>query len=273
MLVLLVLFIIDQSTRFDDLKAIQYIWFRLWIALFNWLTIPNRTASFQESQPSRALYTEMGIPSCRFVDKMNEQFVCTVCCDVAIDPIVVEDCEHIFCRECVEFDSLVKCPTCQEPFKEPKWTRMKGALARCYFGLEIKCLNTSCGRKLDVTTFSDHDQVCNLTFEFCSDCSFKSRRGESNVHSCSKVLKEFYETKLGDVKSDLDQLKELFKKERKRTEDLMTLCTMFRNGFNGSGTRAADADLPRCIKNVKERDTENDWNDSIRKIIAEYDKE
>ena len=63
----------------------------------------------------------MGIPSCRFTERNHELFTCTVCLDVAEDPVVVTGCEHIFCRKCVEKEEMVKCPTCQEPFKEPKW--------------------------------------------------------------------------------------------------------------------------------------------------------
>lgn len=149
----------------------------------------------------------MGIPTCRFVDEMHEQFVCTVCFEVAVDPVVVNGCEHIFCHQCIKADGLIKCPTCQERFKEPRWERIKGGLRRCYFALEIKCLNTSCRQVLDVRTFADHDENCNVTFQLCPDCGYKSRRSQNNVHSCIKVLKEFYETKLDQVKNELEQVK------------------------------------------------------------------
>lgn len=160
----------------------------------------------------------MGIPSCRFLDKMHEEFLCTVCTDVAIDPVTVNDCEHIFCRECISSDQICRCPTCQQSLKAPKWNELKGAIKRCYLGLRVKCLNPSCNQTLDVTTFESHDMACTVTFQFCPDCNFKSRRCETTGHSCTKVLKEFYEAKLGLVNGEVNQLKEMFVAKLERIE-------------------------------------------------------
>lgn len=145
----------------------------------------------------------MGIPSDRFKDKMHEEFLCTVCLDVASDPVVVNDCEHIFCRECIDVGQISRCPTCQGSLKVPKWRDLSGAIKRCYLGLVVKCLDPSCKQILDVETYASHDNVCEVTFQFCPDCNYKSRRDDQNAHSCTKVLKEIYEAKLDKVKSEV----------------------------------------------------------------------
>lgn len=141
--------------------------------------------------------------------------------DVVKDPVAINDCEHIFCRACIGSDKLVKCPTCQVPFKVPKWNEIKGFPKRCYLGLEVKCLNPSCDTLLDVDTFEDHDLNCPVTFELCPDCGLKSRRGSNDVHSCGKVLAEHYAAKMVEFEEELDkkfekqldEIKKLFKTE------------------------------------------------------------
>ena len=142
----------------------------------------------------------MGIPSCRFTERNHELFTCTVCLDVAEDPVVVTGCEHIFCRKCVEKEGMAKCPTCQQPFKNPKWGEIKGFTQRSYLDLRVKCLNPSCGQVLDANSFAAHDLNCPATFEFCKECGLKSRRGSENEHSCIQVIKDHYERKLKQLK-------------------------------------------------------------------------
>ena len=150
----------------------------------------------------------MGIPSCRFSDRNHEQFTCTVCLDVAEDPVMVSDCEHIFCRKCVDIEGLDKCPSCQEPFKQPKWGSLKGFSKRVYLDLKVKCLNPSCGHDMDTSNFNEHASVCPITFEFCKECGLKSRRGSENEHSCIQVIKDHYEEKLIQMEQKIAKVKD-----------------------------------------------------------------
>lgn len=152
----------------------------------------------------------MGVPTCRFVDQAHEVFVCSVCLDVATDPILVNGCEHVFCRSCIEQVLVPKCPLCQQDFKNPKYQELNGLSKRCYLDLKVTCLNTGCAYVSDVTGYQDHDLVCPIKFEFCSDCGHKSEIASGSVHSCIAVLKDHYERKLVQVetkfKSQLDKV-------------------------------------------------------------------
>ena len=147
----------------------------------------------------------MGIPSYRFSDRHHEQFTCTVCLDVAEDPVAVTDCEHIFCKKCVDIEGLSKCPSCQQQLKKPKWADLKGGFKRVYLDLKVKCLNSSCDHELDISNFLEHDLVCPITFEFCKECGLQSRRGAENDHSCIQVIKDDYEGKLEQLKVQMEQ--------------------------------------------------------------------
>ena len=147
-----------------------------------------------------------------------------MCLDVAEDPIVVTDCEHIFCKKCVDIEGLIKCPSCQERFKEPRWTSLKGVLRRVYLDLKVKCLNPSCDYDMDISNFKEHDLVCPITFEFCKECGLKSRRGAENEHSCIQVIKDHYEGKLEQLEQKTEEkmaekmakMKEQLEKEMKQ---------------------------------------------------------
>lgn len=157
----------------------------------------------------------MGIPTCRFVDKAHEHFVCPVCLDVATDPIVVKDCEHVFCRKCIRQDKVngVKCTTCQEEVKCPKYQELKGLSKRCYLDLKVTCRNPGCKQVSDINTFIAHDSLCPI---ICSDCGHKSFTG---VHSCVAVLKDHYESKLVQMNAKMDKLAESIDGRIKSVDD------------------------------------------------------
>lgn len=162
----------------------------------------------------------MGIPSYRFVNEMHENFICTVCLDVAFDPIMINDCEHIFCRTCVNGGQLSRCPTCVSPFKDPKWKELEGLSKRVYFALKVKCLNPSCTKILNIETCSNHDNECPINFNSCPICGFMYRRGSSGVHSCSQQVRlDQQELLLKEQRVRLERIENQFAEEgRKRSE-------------------------------------------------------
>lgn len=217
----------------------------------------------------------MGIPSCRFVDQVHEEFTCAVCLDVAVDPAVANDCAHIFCFNCIIGTELTKCPTCLEPIENPKWIGLEGLNQRVYLAMGVKCLNPSCKEQLNVETYLDHDNKCPITFKFCSDCGYKNRRGSSNVHSCSQQVRlDQLENQLAEErrrsKQQQVQMEKALAAERKRTRDLIMLCVSFRKEF-------CDWDCgPRSVEWLvtfpKEVDTGNNSVAAMKKILEQYNK-
>lgn len=138
----------------------------------------------------------MGVPSCRFVDRQHEMFVCPICLDVAIDPVVMNDCDHIFCKACAEPWTGPACALCNTELKDPKWLPVRGQVKRIYLDLKVRCINPQCEIALGSTTYKEHDENCPITFEICSECGLKSRRNPPSYHSCVQILK----IELGKVK-------------------------------------------------------------------------
>ena len=56
----------------------------------------------------------MGYNTDRFENKndIDDDFICAICQDVLEDPVFFLECEHTFCRECIDIAMLVKseCP-------------------------------------------------------------------------------------------------------------------------------------------------------------------
>lgn len=107
----------------------------------------------------------MGIPTFRFVDRHHEQFVCSICLDVAADPVATNNCGHIYCESCLSvceqhFRPMAQCPSCQQTLQQPKFKPIEGPIKRVYLDLRMKCLNNSCHESLDISSYLHHDNNC-----------------------------------------------------------------------------------------------------------------
>ena len=149
----------------------------------------------------------MGIPSCRFVDRIHDRFICAICLDVASNPVALTNCDHIFCSTCIESIQNSNCPTCQAPLKEPKWNELKGTVKQIYNDLNMKCLNPSCDQSLTISSYENHDENCPITVNICEDCKFKIRRTvEQTKHSCIQVLKGELENRFDDIEKKVEKM-------------------------------------------------------------------
>lgn len=154
----------------------------------------------------------MGIPIERFSESVQDSvqhIICTFCLDVAEDPGLVNGCEHIFCRSCLEGQDVSKCPTCQEPLKDSKWSAINGLLRRIYLKLTIKCINyPDCEAVLDASNYKNHDATCDLRnlFYICPHgCGYRTRIDANNDvhHSCTQQVQ------LKDLKMEVGQVKKM----------------------------------------------------------------
>lgn len=164
----------------------------------------------------------MGIPTCRLIGQNHENFVCAICLDVATDPVSINDCEHFFCRSCIDQPSIKACPNCNQQLKNPKWTSLSRASRRFYLDLKIRCLNPFCDHVSDVNYYEHHDKNCSETFDFCSNCGYKSRRSNNETHSCLHQVREDCARKILEMERKLQQMeKKLLKMEPKIRNEIL----------------------------------------------------
>ncbi|XP_037051211.1 E3 ubiquitin-protein ligase NRDP1-like [Bradysia coprophila] len=147
----------------------------------------------------------MGFESAKFIGKIDEEFMCTICTQVLENP-VQSSCEHIFCHACInEWLAKVKtCPVCRDTITknvEPVARYFRNLLNK----LELKCDFASLGCKsvLKLEDFKDHIAgrcVYNPNMEIACDkgCNITIRRHEYEASDCishlSNALKQLQHT-------------------------------------------------------------------------------
>jgi hypothetical protein len=54
----------------------------------------------------------MGFEENRFVDNISDDFKCSICLEVFENPIMSPNCEHLFCKECINrwIGQHISCP-------------------------------------------------------------------------------------------------------------------------------------------------------------------
>lgn len=84
----------------------------------------------------------MGFDTFRFVDKANlDDFKCSICLEVLKKPVMVRECEHVYCHKCFD-DWLQKdtsCPQDRVPIEEGDICDPGRFFRNQYGKLKIKC--------------------------------------------------------------------------------------------------------------------------------------
>ena len=114
----------------------------------------------------------MGIDEDRFEDKVAAEFICGICLDVMERPVCLVDCEHTFCRSCINLwmsktdlcyhmESRI-CPLDRKTIhsiEEPD-----DLFHVLYSSLRMRCINFPyCQSELTVGDYEDHDKQCQFT--------------------------------------------------------------------------------------------------------------
>lgn len=83
----------------------------------------------------------MGYDLEKFVGEVNDSLICGICLDVLMDPVVIKECEHIYCRECITttLTNGQGCPQDRKPFSLESLGKPVRFFFAIYDALKIKC--------------------------------------------------------------------------------------------------------------------------------------
>jgi len=84
----------------------------------------------------------MGIDPDRLLSKeVDEGLVCSICTDILDDPIMIDDCEHAFCRQCIHhwYRMNKTCPQDRKRFTENKLVKIPRYMQNHLNALMLKC--------------------------------------------------------------------------------------------------------------------------------------
>jgi len=116
-----------------------------------------------------------------FVDAVPDDLQCGICFSAAIDPVVTEDCGHLFCRECIltALERKKECPIDRLPLTVTDIRKDVRTLRRIH-SLTVYCVN----KKQNCTwsgAYSDLDR-------HVERCEFATVKCPFSVHGCDVVV-------------------------------------------------------------------------------------
>lgn len=134
----------------------------------------------------------MGFDTTWFVNKIDDSFKCSICLEVFKDPVMIEKCEHIYCRDCIR-DWLSKntyCPEDRAAISERNLVKPHRFFCNLYDKLEVKC-ELGCSEILLLAGYERHLKECRMARQHCSkNCGFEGSKIKLDSHDCVLYLLE-----------------------------------------------------------------------------------
>ena len=132
-----------------------------------------------------------------FIDKVPEEYNCSICTNVLDEPVLIECCGQHFCKNCLEnwFEKgpgqkkNKTCPTCRsEDIAFIKSLHLKRKISN----LKIYCPNHTegCGEQLSIGALEAHLATCNFVYVECRNtCGVAMLRKDLKLHLQNYCLK------------------------------------------------------------------------------------
>ncbi|KAM0717114.1 hypothetical protein Q7P37_006966 [Cladosporium fusiforme] len=124
-----------------------------------------------------------------YVSKYDDNLVCPICRCPLVDPVLLMDCDHCFCRECIRqtwttyspLGPKGDCPTCRMPAKLGARSSTSKILVNILDDLVVKCPKHENGCKAEIKRGEVQDHIaiyCSYAMVECKDsnCGQSVRR-------------------------------------------------------------------------------------------------
>jgi len=158
----------------------------------------------------------MGIDTALAIDKLEDEFVCSICHDILHDPIVISRCEHYFCNNCIRpwIQANSTCPKDRDPVEEAGLRQPVRFFRNKLADVRLRCQFSSCNREITYEGFERHKTNCPHNPDAwmeCTFCHFKHMIKQESIHkkTCIPFLHDTIDKKESEKK----------KVERKREAD------------------------------------------------------
>ncbi|CAG0888708.1 unnamed protein product [Cyprideis torosa] len=99
-----------------------------------------------------------------FVDKVNEDFICSICLNVLYKPLETLECHHLFCAHCIR-DWLAKnpqatCPIDRKTISPTSLHTPSPSLMRVIGNLKLRCPEGGCNVTVCFSDITEHRSSC-----------------------------------------------------------------------------------------------------------------
>ncbi|KAF2716331.1 hypothetical protein K431DRAFT_235586 [Polychaeton citri CBS 116435] len=154
-----------------------------------------------------------------YVSTYDANLMCPICRCPFVDPVVLAECDHCFCRDCIRqcwttngytpLGPRGDCPTCRTPGKLGPRTAMSKILSNILEELVVKCPKEEdgCPAEMKRGEVQDHVRIyCGYAFVECSaeDCDLPVRRKDFAEGDCQHCAVSCIDCRRDMKKSDLE---------------------------------------------------------------------
>ncbi|CAD0086153.1 unnamed protein product [Aureobasidium vineae] len=132
---------------------------------------------------------EVDIRALDYVSAYDNNLMCPICRSAFVDPVVVADCDHHFCRDCLDYTTSWNqysgtCPACRRPGRLTGSGSASKLLLNILDDLVVKCPNQpkGCNKQVKRGHLLDHVNIyCDYTKIDCPDdaCDQKTQRKDA----------------------------------------------------------------------------------------------
>ena len=111
----------------------------------------------------------MGFPLDLFVHPPGKSYICSICTEVAREAVILRNCEHLFCKQCItqwieRVDGSKDCPDCREgPLTGDDLIRPPRVFRQMFNELEVKCSVEGCTVVCELEKYDEHRKHCPKT--------------------------------------------------------------------------------------------------------------
>ena len=104
----------------------------------------------------------MGFEVKRFVDNVNNHFICGICKGVLEDPVVIKKCQHFFCAKCIRNQMKISavCPKDHNLLSFSQLIEPQKLILNLLNDLKIKCEFIGCEEVLALGQINKHGRIC-----------------------------------------------------------------------------------------------------------------
>ncbi|XP_074595932.1 E3 ubiquitin-protein ligase NRDP1-like isoform X2 [Brevipalpus obovatus] len=147
-----------------------------------------------------------GLDVSRFDSKVEEDFICSICLGVLLNP-VQDKCEHLFCNDCIK-EWLEKsdshslrgnCPLSQEIIGWFELKPVSRIVRNLLANLSVNCKfrENGCSKSIRYDQLDEHERDCE--YQLCSKGCGAVLMNQSDDHDCIVYLKSIIDTQMENI--------------------------------------------------------------------------
>ncbi|RWS07556.1 RING finger protein-like protein [Dinothrombium tinctorium] len=228
----------------------------------------------------------MGYDIERFVDEIDEELKCPVCCGVLEDPVQGRKCEHAFCRKCIVewVRTSETCPVDRCVLQLSHLQTIPRIIRNLLNHLRVRCdfVLSGCQEVLKLEDLLNHREVCKFNPEYpvpCpKDCGALVPKNKMDRHDCVRELRLLLcnqQKEINELKNSITSLISIAEEQRQNSAANQESLSSLIDKYDHLTMSIQNLEKPIkevlmiASRNSKAADTENAVNNHIKTALIQ----